>query len=180
MPRVTFDANIASRVAAIAASLAALASAISAIISALALRRTTKQTNILAEQFEIAEIERKESARPRLTVEVSDYRPPDSGQNLGAIKFTLRNAGRAGFRVVNIRTQSGNTQNRDMTRSIEVHPGYPAETVVDILPPGGYNPPTLKAWFEIETPDDIRHRHAAEWELQRSHFVLLKSEALGG
>jgi len=63
-----------------------------------------------------------------------------------------------------------------MPCSIVVHPGYPAEIVASILPPGGYNPPVLKAWFEIEMADGVRRRHAAEWELRRSQFVLLKSE----
>ena len=49
-----------------------------------------------------------------------------------------------------------------------------------ILPPDAFNPPVVKAWFEIETPDGVRHRHTAEWERQRGHFILLKSETLGG
>jgi|SRR6266851_3279506 hypothetical protein len=65
------DTNTANLVAAIAASLAALASSISVIISVLALRRTTEQTDILTKQFDLAEQARKESARPRLTVEIS-------------------------------------------------------------------------------------------------------------
>jgi hypothetical protein len=47
-----------------------------------------------------------------------------------------------------------------------------------ILPPDGFNP--LKAWFDIETPDGVGHRHTAEWERQRGHVILLKSETLGG
>ena len=94
----------------------------------------------------------------------------------GDVSFTLRNAGHVGFQVVSVRTQSGNTQNEDLICSIEVQPGYPTEIVVNILPPGGYNPPAFKAWFEIEMPNGVRCRHAAEWELRRSQFVLLKSE----
>jgi hypothetical protein len=175
MDPVKFDADTASLVAAIAASLAAVASTISAIISAITLRRITKQTDILAKQFEASEPASKETARPRLTVEVSNYRPPAQGQLRSDVIFTLRNAGNVGFQVVHVRTQSGNTQNEDVTRSMEVHPGYPAEIVVNILPPGGYNPPILKAWFEIVTLD-MRRQHAAEWEMRDSQFALLKSE----
>ena len=79
--------------------------------------------------------------------------------------------------MVSVRTQSGDTQNQDVTRSIEVHPGYPAEIVANVLPPATYNPPILKAWFEIKTPDGVRRRHAAEWDLRRGpSFALLKSE----
>jgi hypothetical protein len=175
---IEFDTNTANLVAAIAASTAALASSISVIISVVALRRTTKQTIILTKQFELAELARKESARPRLTVEISKYRPPDSNQMQGVISFTLRNAGNVRFQVVSIRTQSGDTRNQDMPRSIEVHPGYPTEIVATVLPPGSFNPPAFKAWFEIETPDGVRRRHAAEWELRRSQFILLKSETV--
>jgi hypothetical protein len=173
---VRFDADTASWVSAIIASLAAVASTISAIISAITLRRITKQTEILARQFELSELERNEAALPLLTVEVSDYQPPTEGQLRGDVSFTLRNAGHVGFQVVHARTQSGNTQNEDVTRSIEVHPGYPAKIVVNILPPGGYNPPVLKAWFAIETADGMRRRHAAEWEMRNGQFALLKSE----
>jgi hypothetical protein len=176
MPPNGSDTNTANLVAAIAASLAALASSISVIVSVLVLGRTTKQTDILTEQFKIAELASKEAARPRLTVEISKYRPPDIGQMCGDVSFTLRNAGQVGFRLASLRTQSGDTQNQDVTCSIEIHPGYPAEIVANIFPPGRHNPPALKAWFEIETPDGMRRRHAAEWELRRSQFVLLKSE----
>ena len=176
MPPIKFDTNTANLIAAIAASLAALASSISVIVSVLALRRTTKQTDILTTQFDLAELARKEAVRPRLTVEISKYKPPDAGQMCGDVSFTLRNAGQVGFRLVSLRTQSGTTQNQDVTCSIEVHPGYPAETFVNIQPVDRCNPPVLKAWFEIETPDRIRRRHAAEWELRRSQFILLKSE----
>jgi len=71
MPPIVFDTNSANLIAAIAASLAAFAAFISVIVSVLALRRTTKQTGILTEQFKIAELARKEAARPRLTVEIS-------------------------------------------------------------------------------------------------------------
>src|SRR5713101_7242673 len=111
MQPIKFDANTASWISAIMASLAALASSISVIISWKALERTTKQTDILVRQFELAELARKESARPRLTVEISKYEPPDSGQMRGDVTFTLRNAGYVGFQVVRVRTQSGNTQN---------------------------------------------------------------------
>ena len=170
------DTNTPNLVAAIAASLAALAASVSVIVSVLALRKTTKQTEILTKQFDLAELARKGAALPRLAVEVSKYKPPDTGQMRGDITFTLRNAGQVGFRLVSLRTQSGNTQNQDGAHSVEIHPGYPAEIVSNILPPGGYNPHVLRAWFEIETPDGIRHRHAAQWELLRSQFVLLKSE----
>jgi hypothetical protein len=176
MPTIVFDANDANLVAAIAASLAALASSISVIVSMLALGKTTKQTDVLTEQFKMAELARKEAARPRLTVEVLKYQPPDSGQLRGYITFILRNAGQVGFRLLSLRTQSGNTQNQDVICSIEIHPGYPAEVTANVQPPGSFNPPALKAWFEIATSDGMRHRHAAEWELQASQFVLLKSE----
>ena len=171
------DINIASSVAAIAASLAALASSISVIISWQALKKTTKQTKILTAQFERAELARIEAARPRLTVEVSKYQPPESDQLRSDVSFTLRNAGYTGFRLVGLRIQSGDTQNQDVTRSIEVHPGYPAEIVANVLPPAMYNPPVFKAWFQIETPDGARRQHAAEWEQRRgAGFALLKSE----
>src|SRR6266849_6045029 len=109
MSPIRFDTNAANLVAAIAASLAALISAISVIISAKALDRTTEQTRVLTEQFKIAELARKEAARPRLTVEVLKYQPPDTGQMRGCITFTLRNAGQVGFRLRSLRTQSGNT-----------------------------------------------------------------------
>ena len=176
MQPIRFDTNTANLVAAIAASLAALASSISVIISVLALRTTKKQTDILVSQFELAELARKESARPRLTVEISKYQPPDSGQMRGDVTFTLRNAGSVGFQVVRVRTQSGNTQNDDLICSIAVPPGYPTEIVAHILPPGRDNPPALRAWFEMETPDGVRRRYAVEWELRRNQFVLLKSE----
>lgn len=176
MPPIGSDTNTANLVAAIAASLAALASSISVIVSMLALRKTTKQTDVLTEQFKIAELARKEASRPRLTVEVSKYKPPDTGEMRGDVSFTLRNAGQVGFRLVSLRTQSQNTQNQDVICSIEIHSGYPAEITANIQPPGSFNPPILKAWFEIETADRVRRRHAAEWELRRSHFVLLKSE----
>jgi hypothetical protein len=176
MPLIGFDMNTASQLAAIAASLAALASSVSVIISVKSLNRTTKQTDILTKQFELAELARKESARPRLTAAISKYQPPEVGQLRGDVSFTLRNAGHVGFQVVSVRTQSGNTQNQDVTCSIEVHPGYPEEIVANILPPATYNPPVFKAWFEIETPDGVRRRHAAEWELRRDQFALLKSE----
>jgi hypothetical protein len=175
MSPVALDTNTANQIASITASLAALFSAVSVIISGLALRRSTKQTNILTKQFEAAELAHKESLRPRLAVEISEYKPPDSGQMRGDVGFILRNAGGVSLHVVRVRTQSGNTQNQDVDRSIEVHPGYPVETVVNILPPDGFNPPILKAWFEIETRDGLEHLHVAEWELQRSLFVLLKS-----
>jgi len=176
MPPIRFDTNTANLVAAIAASLAALVSAVSVIISVKALDRATEQTKILTKQFELAEIARKEAARPRLTVEISKYRPPEIGQLRSDIGFTLRNAGQVGFHVVSLRTQSGNTQNQDVTRSIEVHPGYPAETFVNILPVDCCNPPILKAWFETETADGVRRRLAAEWEMRLGQFALLKSE----
>jgi hypothetical protein len=176
MPPIVFDTNTANLVAAIAASLAAFASSISVIISRKALNRTTEQTNILTKQFQLAELARKEAARPRLTVEIAKYQPPEVGQLRSDIGFTVRNAGSVGFQVVRLRTQSGNTQNQDVTRSIEVHPGYPAETFVNILPVDRCNPPVLKAWFEIQTADGVRRRHAAEWELRRDQFALLKSE----
>ena len=97
MPPIAFDTNTANLVAAIAASLAALAASISVIVSVVALRRTTKQTNILTEQFNIAQLARKEAARPRATVEVLRYLPPDSGQMRSDITFTLRNAGHIDF-----------------------------------------------------------------------------------
>lgn len=177
MPSITFDTNAANLIAAIAASLAAIASSISVIISAKALKKTTKQTEILTAQFERAELARTEAARPRLTVEVSKYQPPESDQLRSDLSFTLRNAGHAGFRLVSLRTQSGNTHNQDVPCSIEVHPGYPAEIEANILPPATYNPPVLKAWFEIETPDGVRRQHAAEWEQRLgAGFALLKSE----
>jgi hypothetical protein len=83
MPLVAFNTNTATLVAAVAAALAAFFSAISVIISWLALRVTTKQTNILTKQFEVAELAREESARPRLTAEISEYRPPDHDQVRG-------------------------------------------------------------------------------------------------
>jgi len=178
MSPIRFDTNAANLVAAIAASLAALISAISVIISAKALDRTTEQTRVLTEQFKIAELARKEAARPRLTVEVLKYQPPDTGQMRGYITFTLRNAGQVGFRLRSLRTQSGNTQNQDVICSIEIHPGYPAEVTANIQPPGSFNPPALRAWFEIETPGEMRRRHSAEWELQAGQFVLLKSAML--
>jgi hypothetical protein len=176
MPPNGSDTNTASLIAVIAASLAALASSVSMIVSVLALRKTAKQTDILTTQFDLAELARKEAARPHLTVEISKYKPPETGQMQGDVSFTLRNAGQIGFRLMSLRTQSGNTQNQDVTCSIEIHPGYPAEIVANIFPADRHNPPVLKAWFEIETPDEKRRRHAAEWEVQRSQFVLLKSE----
>jgi hypothetical protein len=176
MPLNASDTNTANLVAAIAASLAALAASVSVIVSVLALRKTAKQTDILTVQLDLAELARKEAARPRLAAEVLRYKPPDSGQMRGDITFTLRNAGQVGFRLVSLRTQSGDTQNQDILCSVEVHPGYPAEIVANILPPGGYNPPALSAWFEIETADGTRRRHAAQWELLRGKFILLKSE----
>jgi hypothetical protein len=177
MPPIRFDTNAANLVVAIAACLAAFASSISVIISAKALRRTTKQTDILVKQFELAELARTVAARPRLTVEISKYQPPESDQLRSDLSCRLRNAGHVGFQVVSVRTHSGNSQNQDLTCSIEVHPGYPAEIVANVLPPATYNPPVLKAWFEIETPDGVRRRHAAEWELRRgTGFALLKSE----
>ncbi len=177
MPPIVFDTDSANLVAAIAACLAAFAASISVIVSVLALKRTTKQTDILVEQFKIAELERKKAARPLMRVEVSKYKPPDRGQMRGDITFTLRNAGHVGFHVVGLRTQSGNTHNQDVTRLIEVHPGYSAEIVASILPPATFNPPTLKAWFVIETDDGADPRQLeAEWELQRDQFVPLKSE----
>ncbi len=178
MPPNGMDANAANLVAAIAASLAALASSLSVVISGKALKKTTKQTEILTRQFQLAEVARAEAARPRLTVEISEYRPPDSGQLRGDVTFTLRNAGHVGFRLIGLRTQSGNSQNEDVSCSIEAHPGYPEEITANVLPPGSYNPPVLKAWFEIETPEGVRCRHAAQWEMRRSQFVLLKSETI--
>jgi hypothetical protein len=175
MQPIKFDTNTANLVAAIAASLAALASSISVIISVLALRTTRKQTDVVVGQFELAELARKESALPRLTVEISKYQPPDSGQMRSDVSFTLRNAGQMGFRVLRVGTQSGNTRNDDLACSIAVPPGYPTEIVVNILPVDRSNPPTLKAWFEIEAPDGTRV-HAAEWELRSNQFVLRKSE----
>lgn len=175
MRPIEFDANTASWVSAIMASLAVVAASVSAIISAIALKRTTKQTDILVRQFELAELARKEAAQPRLTVEVSKYQPADSGQMRGDISFTVRNAGHVGLRLLGLRTQSGDTQNEDVPCSIEIHPGYPEVIVANILPPGRYNPPVLKAWFEIETSEGVQRRHAAEWELRNSRFVLLKS-----
>jgi hypothetical protein len=135
-----------------------------------------KQTAILARQFELAELARKDTARPRLTVEISGYQPPDSGQMGGDVTFTLRNAGHVGFRVTFVQTQSGNTQNPILICSIEVHPSYPTTKVVaKVQLPSIFNPPTLKAWFGIETPD-VKRRHAAEWEMRRGQFELLKSE----
>jgi hypothetical protein len=179
MPPSGPDTNTANLVAAIAACLAAFASSISVIISAKALSRTTKQTEILAAQFERAELARVEAGRPRLTVEISKYQPPDSGQMRGDVTFTVRNAGQVGFRLVGLRSQSGDTQNQDVPCSVEIHPGYPEAITVNILPPGNYNPPALKAWLEIETPGGARYQHAAEWELRRSRFVVLKSETAG-
>jgi hypothetical protein len=173
MHSLAFDS--ASLVAAIAASLAAVAATISAIISAITLRRITKQTDIFAKQFEVAELERMERTRPRLTVEISKYRRPESNELRGDITFTLRNAGHVGFQVVSVRTQSGGVQNQDLICSIEAHPGYPTDIPVNLMPPDRSNPPTVKAWFEIVTPDG-RRRHAAEWELRNGEFALLKSE----
>jgi hypothetical protein len=167
--------DTASLVAAIAASLAAVASTIGAIISAVTLRRITKQTDILAKQFEVAELDRKERTRPRLTVEISKYRRPESNEVRGDITFALRNAGHVGFQVVSVRTHSGGVQNQDVVCSIEAHPGYSTDIVVNLNPPDRSNPPTVKAWFEIVTPDG-RRRHAAEWELRNGEFALLKSE----
>lgn len=177
MPSIVFDTNSANLIAAIAASLAAVAAFISVIVSVLALRRITKQTDILTEQFKIAELARKEAARPRLTVEISKFQPPELGQMRGDVTFALRNAGHVGFHVVAVRTQSGNTHNQDVTRLIEVHPGYPAYIVANILPPATFNPPILKAWFEIETDDSsVPRQLEVEWELRRGEFALLKSE----
>jgi len=58
---------------------------------------------------------------------------------------------------------------------IEVHPGYPAEIVANILPPSG-NPPIFKAWFEIETADGGGCELEADWELRSDRFALLKSK----
>lgn len=171
-----FDTNTANLVAAIAASLAAMAAFISVIVSVLVLRKTTKQTDILTEQFKIVDLARKEAARPRLTVEISKYRPPDSGQMRSDIRFTLRNAGHIGIRVVRIQTQSGQSPNQDVICSVEIHPGYPEEVVANILPPAPCNPPVLKAWFEIATPDGAHRQLDAEWELRTGQFALLKSE----
>jgi len=99
MSSIGFDTNAANLVAAISASLAAVASSISVIVSVLALRTTTKQTDILTEQFKIAELARREAARPRSTVEISKYLSPDRGQMRSDVSFTLRNAGHVGFHV---------------------------------------------------------------------------------
>jgi hypothetical protein len=141
---------MANLIAAIAASLAALASGVSVIFSALALRSTRKQTAILSRQFELAEA-RKESAVPRLTVAILKYRPPDADEMRGDITFMLRNAGAVGFQVVSVHSMSGNTHSQSAIRSIEVYPGQTAEIVLNVLPPGSFNPPNLKPLFEIET-----------------------------
>ena len=176
MPPNGSDTSTANLLAVIAASLAALASSVSVIVSVLALRKTAKQTNILTTQFDLAELARKEAARPHLTVEISKFKPPESGEMRGDVSFTLRNVGQVGFRLVSLRTQSGNTQNQDVTCSIEIHPAYPAEIAANIFPVDRSNPPAFNAWFEIETPDGMRRRHAAQWEFLRGQFVLLKSE----
>ena len=170
---IVFDTNTAALIAAIGGLLAALTTSFSVIYSARTLRTITKQTEILTKQFDIAEQARKESARPRLNVELSNYKPPDSGQMRGDVTFTLRNIGSVTFRVVKVESQSGNTKNQDLALSIYVYPGSTAPIVANLQPPENYNPPVLKAWFDIETPDGIGHRCAAAWEVRRGYFILL-------
>jgi hypothetical protein len=110
-----------------------------------------------------------------LTVAISKYRPPDRQELRGDVTFMLRNAGHVGFQIVHVRTQSGDTQNQDLICSIDVHPGYPEEIVASIEPPGAFNPPTLKAWFQVVTPED-RPLYAARWEVRNGQFALLRSE----
>jgi hypothetical protein len=78
------------------------------------------------------------------------------------------------YRLIDLRTESGDGKIHDVPCSIEVHPGCSVEVSADILPPDG-NSVVLKVWLEIETPDKVRRRYTAEWGLRRGLFVLQKS-----
>jgi hypothetical protein len=150
------------------------------------LKRTTKQTEILTKQFDISEQARKESARPRLKVDVIRYWPPNNVDVRRDISFSLRNAGAIPFRVVSMQSQSGDTRNQDVTRSIELHPGYPAEVTLNVNRFEFDTRRILRVWFQIETSLGDQFRHMAEWEVtgvdsiidsvEPGQFSLLKSE----
>jgi hypothetical protein len=165
-------------VASIAAVIAAAAGIASAIIYWKTFQSVNVQTEISRKQLEQAEIARREASRPRLTIEVSKWKPPNAGEMRGDITFAVRNAGQIGFRIVRARTQSGDTQNQDVALSIDVHSGHTAYIPANILPIYSFNPPALKAWFEIEAPGYGRRRHQAEWlwNSRSDEFDLLKSQ----
>jgi hypothetical protein len=165
-------------VASIAAVIAAAAAIASAVIYLKTFQSVNSQTEISRRQFEQAELDRREATRPRLTVEISKWEPPNAREMRGDITFALRNAGQIGFRIVSARTQSGNTHNQDVALSIDVHSGHTAYISANILPIYQFNPPALKAWFEIEAPGYGRRRHHAEWlwNSRSGEFELLKSQ----
>jgi hypothetical protein len=90
------------------------------------------------------------------------------------------------FRVVSMQSQSGDTRNQDVTRSIELHPGYPAEVTLNVNRFEFDTRRILRVWFQIETSLGDQFRHMAEWEVtgvrsiidsvEPGQFSLLKSE----